>query len=717
MILSTKKWLFIGLILCLSTLVVNAQSPTPPHLEIEKSLNTIGEICPGGYIDVSIALRGAGSTAFLRYPINAVAIIDKSGSMGYGGSVAYQENLEPPYAPLGTPGYTGTRVNPYTATCWAAWKFYQYFIDNPPSLGYDDYGGLIFYSHRTSIPGSNAQTTPTPIQRVRDNPSSSAHKTFWWHNRLADEYPPGGMTAIGPAMQYSRDTFVSMPMHVPWYGPMTPTPSTPKPSVDGNDFMVLLSDGVPNHYFTPGPSEAPPWSNNAYSHAIEMSRRMALSQPWGAYTDVEDVTIFTIGLGSQVDTNLMALLADPWNYAYWDPTPTPEHANHGFFSWALTENDLIDVFETIAGNIVSNLAGSDIYVYEMVPALDSSCPGGDIVLTEIDESSFSHPPTVIPPATPGGNPAYTWNFTELLIGDEIEISFRMNIPTAAPTGVFSLIECPESEVSYINYQGVAELTPIADPGFTMGTCDGPTVTPSPTATPTQTPTCVQQVLFFDDFESGDFSNWDDDFPDWGLQVWDDSDFARSGDFFSYFAGGEDPFDFDANEGSLTKILDFDNPIRPGAALEFYLHLKGFSFPQKAAGPKDLDDPDPYDKFIVEVSDENNHFWFQEFTYFNLTNDYVHIRVALDQFAGSEMVRIRFLSSFPVTVYDPAPSSNEPMAFVDDIMVYDYCYEGTPTPTPTFTPGPHIPATSRSGLGLGLILVTLLMLIPIIRKAA
>jgi len=695
-------------------LIIPASAQTPPHIEVTKALGTTGEICPGSFIDVSITMTGAGSSAFLRKPINAVTVIDKSGSMGSSGQIDYNEYAEPPYAPNGSTSWPLNRVNPYTATVWASWKFYKYFIDHPPSLGYDDYGGLVFYSNRTSIPGTHAQTTPTPIQRVRDNPLDPSHKSFWWHNRLADEYPPGGMTAIGPAMQYSRGIFAGMPMHVPSYGASTPTPVTPNPTVAGNDFMIVLSDGRPNHYWTPGPSEVPAWSNDAYVHAIEMARRLSLSQPYGVYTDVEDITIFTIGLGSQVDTNLMALLADPWNYAYWDPTPTPEHANHGFFSWALTEDDLIDTFEAIAGHIVSNLAGTDIYVYEMVPAIDAGCPGGDTVWTEIDESSFNYPPTIIPPVPPAVNPAYTWDFSELLIGDDIVISFRMNIPTAAPTGVFSLIECPESEVSYVNWEGVAESTPIADPGFWMGTCGGPTITPTPTATPTMTPTCIPELLFEDDFESGDFSYWDAAEPIWGLEIMNDSSLAHSGDYFSYFAGCEETSGFGPNEAYMLKLIDLNNPIRQGALLEFYLRLKGFSFPQKLS-KAGRDVPEDHDLFIVEVSDLNGHFWFQEYNYFDAEDDYIHVRASMRDFAGSDVVRIRLLTSFPVTVHDPSPSSNEPMVFIDDIMIYDFCYEPTPTPTPTSPPGPPIPATSRQGAGIMLLIIGALMIIPLVRR--
>ncbi len=711
----------VGLVvLCslISVEVIRAQTPNPPHIEVDKELITIGEICPGAIIDISIRLTGAGSTAFLRYPINAVCVIDKSGSMGFGGNVGYNINLEPPYAPVGTPGYTSTWQNPYVATIWAAWKFYQYFIDHPPSLGYDDYGGLVFYSNSgdsSGVPGIRAQLTPTPIQRVRDNPTDPAHKSFWWFNRLALQ-PYTGSTAMGPGMQAGRNVVAGMPMHVPWYGPGTPTPATPKPSVEGNNFMVVMSDGRPNQYWTPAAGEAPTWPSNSYAHAIEMARRISLQSPYGTYTQTWNTTIFTLGLGSEVDTPLMTMLADPWNPAYWGGTPRPLNANYGFFSWALTESDLVDTFEAIAGNIVSNLAGSDIYVLEMIPATNGLCPGGASVLTEIVPDSWNYTPTVIPPATPGGSPQYTWNFNELLIGDELIITFQMAVPTGAPLNTFSLIECPESEINYINYEGINESFGINDPGFEVGPCEGPTSTPTPTGTPTPSPTCIQEALFFDDFESGDFSLWDSAVPTWGVEVYDNSTYAHSGDRFAYFAGCEEVVGEGPHESSIFKILSFDSPIRPGAVLEFYVRLKNFIFPQKLGG-SGFDDPQPYELFLVEISDLNGHFWFHEYSYFDQENDYFHVRVPMNSFAGSDNVRIRLIANYPVTVNDPPPWDNsEPMVFVDDLLVYDFCYEPTPTPTPTPPPQPFIPTTSSSGLSVMLVIIGIMIAIPIIRRA-
>ncbi|MBN1880093.1 VWA domain-containing protein [bacterium] len=712
---------------------------TPPHINVQKELLTTGEICPGAIIDISIRLTGSGSTALLRYPVNTVCVIDKSGSMAFGGYIGWNPTVEPPYGnnpPFPTPPiYSPTPTprpnppyypvypsgnSPYVQTIWASWKFFKYFVDNPPKYGYDDFGGLLFYGSLNhsypsyNLPGLHPVLTPVPIQRVRDDPTHASHKNFWWSSHLAIE-PCSGGTAMGPAMQVARDVIGSMPLHVPSYTSETPTPVNTQPDYDAPNFMLLMSDGRPNDSFASGPGEVPPWPDNAYAHAIEMARRCSLKSPYGAYTQTWDTTIFTLGLGSEVDTLLMTMLSDPWNPAYWSGTPRPSQANYGFFSWALTESDLIDTFEAIAGHIVSNLAGSDIEVLEIVPGIGGVCPGGETVLTEIVENSWNYPPTVIPPETPGDSPSYTWNFNELLIGDEVVITFQMAVPTGAPLNTPSLIECPDSSITYNTYLGDSVSYGIDDPGFEIGECNGPTSTPTPTPTPTSTPTCIQQTLFFDDFETGDFSLWDNAVPTWGVEVYDSSSYAHQGDQFAFFAGSEESSGFGSNESYMFKILSFNNPIRPGANLEFYVRLKGFIFPQKGVS-NGLDDPQAYDLFIVEVTDENSHFWFHEYSFFDQQDDYFQVRVPLYDFAGSETVRIRLISNYPVTVHDPDPWDNsEPMVFVDDFLVFDYCYEPTPTPTSTPPPQPSIPATSSKGIGITLLIIGLLIAIPVIRR--
>lgn len=711
------------MVILMAMLSVSAWAQTPPHVQITKELQETGEeICPGAILDVTIRLSGAGSTAYMREPINAVVVIDKSGSMNFGGKVGYDKNKEPPYAPQGTPGYNQQRDAPFVQTVWAAWKFYEYLIFNAPTLGTVDHGGLVWYSANdrpAGVPGTYAVRTPTPIQRHSD-PSSLAHKIFWWDNYLSKPLASGG-TAMGPGMQEARDIIGAMR----------------KDNPDRPNFMVMMSDGQPNLYWTPRstpmgatPREEPPWPNTgstnyrSYMHAIEIARRSSLAEELNEgtegryYPQVWDTTIYTLGLGIGVDHNLMNQLADPWHPSWWDGKPRPPQSHTGFYAWAQTENDLIDTFEAIAGHILSNVAGSEIQVLEIVPSFDGMCPGGAESYTEIVPNSWNYPPTIIPPAPgdPDQNYRYTWDFSELLIGDEIEITFQMMVTDDVPLNATGLlIECPESEVSYKNYLGTPQAFEIVDPGFTTGDCDAPTPTPTFTPTPTPTPTCAPETLMFDDFEAGNFDEWDYHDPNYGVKISKNANYAHSGEYFAFFAGCEpgSPGGLGTNEAVMLKRLDFSDPIRPGAVLEFYMMIKGFVAPQKSGRDIQL----PYDMFTIEITDEHSRRIVDQYAYGDLPiGKYFHYRKSLQPFAGSNQVRIRLLTYFPVTTVDPHPDdSGEPMVFIDDVLVYDYCYEPTPTPTATPVPPPPIPSTSPRGIGLALLIIGLIIGLPMLRK--
>jgi len=92
---------------------VQAQTPTPtttsaapPHIDVVKMvMNPPGEeICPGFTIDVSVTLTGSGMA--IRLPVDAVTVIDRSGSMNWGAQAGWNSAIEPPYGPPGVPPYT-----------------------------------------------------------------------------------------------------------------------------------------------------------------------------------------------------------------------------------------------------------------------------------------------------------------------------------------------------------------------------------------------------------------------------------------------------------------------------------------------------------------------------------------------------------------------------------------------------------------------------------
>ena len=283
-----------------------------------------------------------------RNSINVVTVIDKSGSMTWDGNCCYNEFMEPPYSSdppydCSPPYNQGVNVQPFISAAWSNWKLFEYLIDQaPPGPGLYDYGGVVFYSNPDSpegVPGLYGVTTPTPIQR----PNA---KAFWWHEHLAMQ-EAGGITCLGPGMQIAMETLASMPEH------LDSDHRSKIKSVDDEpvkNYMVVMADGRPNGYWTPRPDQletGPGWEGS-YQHVREIARRASLKEPWEAYSDANDITIFTVGLGSAVDSVLMSELADPFHPEFMQGTPTPEHANHGRYFWAMDPDDLVEIYETIA---------------------------------------------------------------------------------------------------------------------------------------------------------------------------------------------------------------------------------------------------------------------------------------------------------------------------------------------------------------------------------
>jgi hypothetical protein len=682
------------------------------------------EVCPGDILDVRVRLTGMGEITTTRDPLNVVVVIDKSGSMGWDGWKGWNPNMEPPYGygvdypiPTPAPGSPDWGNSPYVETVWAAWKFYDYLIQHPPTYG-SDYGALVFYGSNDypgGVPGAYAVRTPAPISQNPD-PDDPSHKDFWWHQHLAQQ-TLGGMTAMGPGMQVARDILGAMKNDHP----------------DNRNVMVMMSDGFPNRWWTPTSAEDPanwPTGSNevtrATSHAREIARRTTLAEALYEggnrnYPQFWDSTIYTLGLGGGVNQVLMEELADPWNPNKWSGTPRPDDAHEGFYVYADTSDDIEDAFAEIARAISSEIAGENIAVNEIMPTLmGGSCPDGEPLITEIVEGSFSPEPDQIVPGDIWGQIEYSWFFDEIYIDQVIDITFQIRVldeedwPDGVNWGDDHLIECPQSYISFEEPNSVyAYELPILDPMFELGVC--------PTATPTATPTCIPGVVFYDDFESGDFSNWDAAEPDSGVRIYHSETYSNSGEYFVLFGGCEPSNekrddDICYGESTMFVFLDFSDPeVRRGPALELYLRPLNLSGAQKSGGEYELDD-----KIIVDVADEHGNRTSQEFnalnTYGHNSEHYMHVRMCLKDFAGSEQVRVRFRSYFPFTIENPQPWGNEPMIFVDDVLVYDYCYDPTPTPTPAPVPPQPIPATGRGGIGLALLVIGLLILAPMLRKA-
>ena len=705
----------------------------PPHVDVEKVVETTGEICPGFIVDVRITLYGNGSAGYIREPIDAVCVIDKSGSMTWGGSCCYHVNAEPPYGPpppsCPDPWTGGTKYHPYVDAVWAAWKFYEYLVDVPPSIGYKDYGGLIFFDNSNEpggVPGVYGVTSPTEIQGT--NP-----KEFWWNNHLALQNP-GGSTAMGCGMQRAKEMLQAMPTHpAPLVTPGDPTPPTPYYDVKGRRYMVVLTDGRPNVMWSHSSSDPNPSWSNPVEYCREMARRSSLVNPWndfyGNYTDTGDITIYSIGLGAAVDGILMSEIADPWSFIPF-AFATPVDAHSGEYLLAQTEADLIDVFQTIASAITSDRAGKDIVITETWG--DGTCGGGEQIYTDIIPGSWNPAPDIIYPTPPTpGNPTpppeYVWDFDELLVDDEINITFQIQVLNPPLESTDNLLECPESKIEYITYHDDPVASPISDPKFSVGICytPVPTISPTVTATPTvtPTPTCLITGFYNETFESGLLDNFDSYGPSNQIRILSDSaengDYAYEGNYCVFFAGSD--VELGPSEAHMMKVVNLADPSRPGAVLDYMIKLKNLRRPEKIAssGPRATPTAGNYeDRFLVAVEDDP-----APVAYYSVVDQYqhgedvwFHGQVDLSPWKGQEFVRIYFRSDYPLTNPNVDPDDPiEPMVFLDNIRIIDYCYEGSPTPTVTSPPPPRLPASSPVSIVLILFLISSVIIFPVFRR--
>ncbi|MBN1354934.1 hypothetical protein JXA40_01555 [bacterium] len=732
--------LFAMALICSVAPVLHAQDP--PHIEITKQIETEGEICPGDIIDISITLTGAGSVGHVREPLDAVLIIDKSGSMTWGVTRCY---IDDPWGITGTEDYAAygppvtmgcpwpwnlsaeTRQSPYVNTVWAAWRFYHYLAITPPSPGYEDYGGLIFYgsnSYPSGVPGAPYAVTQTSPPISIQAPEGLDPYDFWWLNHL-EPLPSFGSTAMGCGMQLGKEMLQNMPTHPPvvWSDPTGPP-------VTGKRYMIVMTDGHPNQYWTPSAaylSTGPGWTNPD-THCLEMAKRTSLGEPWGPYTDCGNAMIFAIGLGSAVDGSFMWKVADPFYPGFSGSTPTPSNAKHGTYFWVQHENDLEEVFLEIAQAITFDRAGKDIEIHEIFDENVCSPIYADIIGWWSDDDvtpvATPHPDYPTCTGTPNCSPEWIWHFkNNLRVGESVTLYLTLAIDPEAPyPNETFYLECPESHIEFIDYKDTPTALPIENPpGFQTGICatdtPGYTSTPTPTTTPTTTPTCVVTVLWSENLESGDFSNFDPD--GWGppecVRVLDDARHSFEGAHSIFFAGSED-YPVGDSRAHVNKSLSFNDPIyRQGVFLTFWIRLDELTGPEKSGegGTRDSQ----YDQFYVEAVGYNGGVVTRMFDIFDqiaTDSQWFPYQMDLTSLAGDPLVLVRFISNFNLGVPDPDPDDMWPKTFIDDIRIEEMCYT-SPTPMYTCTPAPPIPATSTSSLLIIVILVTLTLVIPLLRR--
>jgi len=205
-------------------------------------------------------------------------------------------------------------------------------------------------------------------------------------------------------------------------------------------------------------------------------RHQATSEPLGALDGIvamlraEGVTVFTIGLGDDVDRSVLARMASDPSHFY--PSPS--------------EGDLAAIYDQIAGRIAEHPLFDAVEVMDVVPPNMAFVPGsGEPAEPSWDPSSRTLRWRLGRVLEPGFRLSYTllpleggtWPTNELALVDGVD-----------GRGLASRLAFPVPWIRVVAPTPTPSPTPTATPTPTRTPTPSPTVTPKPTRTPTPRPT-------------------------------------------------------------------------------------------------------------------------------------------------------------------------------------------------------------------------------------
>ena len=168
---------------------------------------------------------------------------------------------------------------------------------------------------------------------------------------------------------------------------------------------ILLSDGMANE---PLPTEA-----ESIAYALGKADAAAAA----------GITIYTIGLGADVDTATMQEIASKTGGEYY---------------FAPTSADLEAIYTEIGG-VINGGAGTNVVVTDVLPDYINY------------EDAATKPPTSVT-EIPDGTTTLVWNVGDLDIGESWTVSFDIS---SSQAGEVRVDVYPDSKVTYTNYEGNA----------------------------------------------------------------------------------------------------------------------------------------------------------------------------------------------------------------------------------------------------------------------
>ncbi|UCF08361.1 MAG: VWA domain-containing protein [Thermoplasmata archaeon] len=176
--------------------------------------------------------------------------------------------------------------------------------------------------------------------------------------------------------------------------------------------VIMLTDGKPD---APGH----PTNGNVTSGTMGLARN-------------NNITIYTVGLGSDQDADLLRWIADSTNGTYYS---------------AQNASELLQIYEDISNRYLTRVAGRNIEVVEILPRYVDLIPG-----------SFSNSSVQIE-SDSDGETALRWNISRLLLTESWNVTYEIE---SSQRGELHIGVYPESGINYTTWDYKDDFIPFED---------------------------------------------------------------------------------------------------------------------------------------------------------------------------------------------------------------------------------------------------------------
>jgi Mg-chelatase subunit ChlD len=176
--------------------------------------------------------------------------------------------------------------------------------------------------------------------------------------------------------------------------------------------VIMLTDGKPD---APGH----PQNGNVTAATMDLARN-------------NNITIYTVGLGSSQDADLLNWIADKTNGTYYS---------------AADATELQKIYEDISNRYLTRVTGRDIQVIDIIPSYVELVPGSisntSVLITE----------------DPNGDTVLLWNISRLLLTESWDVTYQIQ---SQQRGELKIGVYPDSGINYTTWDYKDDFIPFSD---------------------------------------------------------------------------------------------------------------------------------------------------------------------------------------------------------------------------------------------------------------